>query len=194
DGVLRFHEGAATLGGQLLESTPGEPARQDVAVFPATDSREGHAQRMCQAFLGKTRAVTPGTNELASVGGRTAGNAGVGGGGVELHSEVHLWRIRSNCHASYSARRILTSGPRKGSKVARSCHDDTARWSFPALMHGPLYSLAASSGGWYAKVVPGPLPTPNELLERLKTVAYPAFTRDIVSFGLVPDIGVSSAG
>ena len=42
--------------------------------------------------------------------------------------------------------------------------------------------------------MPGPLPTPNELLERLKTVAYPGFTRDIVSFGLVRDIEVLSAG
>jgi ATP-binding protein involved in chromosome partitioning len=37
-------------------------------------------------------------------------------------------------------------------------------------------------------------PTPTELLERLKAVQYPGFTRDIVSFGLVRDIEVSSAG
>lgn len=38
------------------------------------------------------------------------------------------------------------------------------------------------------------MPTPQELLERLKKVPYPGFTRDIVSFGLVRDIEVSSAG
>jgi ATP-binding protein involved in chromosome partitioning len=37
-------------------------------------------------------------------------------------------------------------------------------------------------------------PTPNDLLERLKTVPYPGFTRDIVSFGVVRDIEISSAG
>jgi ATP-binding protein involved in chromosome partitioning len=41
--------------------------------------------------------------------------------------------------------------------------------------------------------VAGSPPTPNDLLERLKTVPYPGFTRDIVSFGLVRDIEVSSA-
>src|SRR5215470_15802626 len=38
------------------------------------------------------------------------------------------------------------------------------------------------------------MPTPQELLERLKVIPYPGFTRDIVSFGLVRDIEVSSAG
>ncbi len=42
--------------------------------------------------------------------------------------------------------------------------------------------------------MPGSHPTPNDLLERLKSVPYPGFTRDIVSFGLVRDIEVSSAG
>jgi ATP-binding protein involved in chromosome partitioning len=42
--------------------------------------------------------------------------------------------------------------------------------------------------------VPGSPPTPNELLDRLKSVPYPGFTRDIVSFGVVRDIEVSSAG
>src|SRR5262245_45384557 len=42
--------------------------------------------------------------------------------------------------------------------------------------------------------MPGRMPTPQELLEHLKTVQYPGFTRDIVSFGLVRDIEVSSAG
>ena len=36
--------------------------------------------------------------------------------------------------------------------------------------------------------------TPQDLLERLKDVPYPGFTRDIVSFGLVRDIEISSAG
>jgi ATP-binding protein involved in chromosome partitioning len=36
--------------------------------------------------------------------------------------------------------------------------------------------------------------TPKEVLERLKTVPYPGFTRDIVSFGVVRDIEVSSGG
>ena len=45
-----------------------------------------------------------------------------------------------------------------------------------------------------ALVVADSPPTPNGLLERLKTVPYPGFTRDIVSFGLVRDIEISSAG
>jgi hypothetical protein len=44
-----------------------------------------------------------------------------------LHSEVHSGGPICNGHASLDARRILTSGPRKGSKVAISCQDDTAR-------------------------------------------------------------------
>ena len=35
-------------------------------------------------------------------------------------------------------------------------------------------------------------PTPQELLETLKAVKYPGFSRDIVSFGLVKDIQVGS--
>src|SRR5262245_66446159 len=38
------------------------------------------------------------------------------------------------------------------------------------------------------------MPTPQELLARLKTIPYPGFSRDIVSFGLVRDIEISSAG
>src|SRR6185369_8506046 len=38
------------------------------------------------------------------------------------------------------------------------------------------------------------MPTPQELLARLKTISYPGFNRDIVSFGLVRDIEVTSAG
>ena len=38
------------------------------------------------------------------------------------------------------------------------------------------------------------MPTPPELLERLKTVPYPGFSRDIVSFGLIRDIEVSAKG
>jgi ATP-binding protein involved in chromosome partitioning len=38
------------------------------------------------------------------------------------------------------------------------------------------------------------MPTPEAILEHLKAVAYPGFSRDIVSFGLVKDIEVSSAG
>jgi len=38
------------------------------------------------------------------------------------------------------------------------------------------------------------MPTPQELLARLKTIPYPGFSRDIVSFGLVRDIEVSAAG
>ena len=37
------------------------------------------------------------------------------------------------------------------------------------------------------------VPTPQEILERLTKVAYPGFTRDIVSFGMVKDIEVSSS-
>lgn len=36
--------------------------------------------------------------------------------------------------------------------------------------------------------------TPQEILEELKQVKYPGYTRDIVSFGLVRDIEVASAG
>src|SRR5258706_9421513 len=38
------------------------------------------------------------------------------------------------------------------------------------------------------------MPTPQDLLARLRTIPYPGFTRDIVSFGLVRDIEVSAAG
>ena len=38
------------------------------------------------------------------------------------------------------------------------------------------------------------MPTPQDLLARLKTIPYPGFSRDIVSFGLVRDIEVSSGG
>ncbi len=38
------------------------------------------------------------------------------------------------------------------------------------------------------------MPTPQELLESLKRVPYPGFTRDIVSFGLIKDIETSAAG
>jgi ATP-binding protein involved in chromosome partitioning len=37
------------------------------------------------------------------------------------------------------------------------------------------------------------VPSPQEILERLKKVPYPGFTRDIVSFGMVKDIEVSSS-
>ena len=36
--------------------------------------------------------------------------------------------------------------------------------------------------------------TPQAILEALKRVPYPGFTRDIVSFGMVKDIEVSSTG
>jgi ATP-binding protein involved in chromosome partitioning len=42
--------------------------------------------------------------------------------------------------------------------------------------------------------MPPPSPTPQELLERLKEVKYPGFSRDIVSFGLVKDIQVGAGG
>jgi ATP-binding protein involved in chromosome partitioning len=38
------------------------------------------------------------------------------------------------------------------------------------------------------------MPTPQEILERLRSVRYPGFTRDVVSFGLIRDIEVGSAG
>jgi len=38
------------------------------------------------------------------------------------------------------------------------------------------------------------VPTPQAILEVLKRVPYPGFSRDIVSFGMVKDIEVSSAG
>jgi metal-sulfur cluster biosynthetic enzyme len=38
------------------------------------------------------------------------------------------------------------------------------------------------------------MPTPQELLETLRHVKYPGFTRDIVSFGMVRDIQIGSRG
>lgn len=38
------------------------------------------------------------------------------------------------------------------------------------------------------------MPTPQELLEVLKRVKYPGFSRDIVAFGMVKDIAVGGAG
>jgi ATP-binding protein involved in chromosome partitioning len=38
------------------------------------------------------------------------------------------------------------------------------------------------------------MPTPQEILEELKHVRYPGYTRDIVSFGIVKDIEIASAG
>jgi len=38
------------------------------------------------------------------------------------------------------------------------------------------------------------MPTPQEVLEALRRVRYPGYTRDIVSFGMVKDVQVSSSG
>jgi ATP-binding protein involved in chromosome partitioning len=38
------------------------------------------------------------------------------------------------------------------------------------------------------------MPTPQEILEDLKTIKYPGYTRDVVSFGIVRDIEVGGAG
>src|SRR5262245_11108832 len=38
------------------------------------------------------------------------------------------------------------------------------------------------------------MPTPQEILEELKQLRYPGYTRDIVSFGIVRDIEIASAG
>jgi ATP-binding protein involved in chromosome partitioning len=38
------------------------------------------------------------------------------------------------------------------------------------------------------------VPSPQEILDALRGVPYPGFTRDIVSFGLVRDVEISSAG
>jgi ATP-binding protein involved in chromosome partitioning len=38
------------------------------------------------------------------------------------------------------------------------------------------------------------MPTPQEILEELKKVKYPGYSRDIVSFGLIKDIEVASSG
>jgi ATP-binding protein involved in chromosome partitioning len=38
------------------------------------------------------------------------------------------------------------------------------------------------------------MPTPHEILEDLKQIKYPGYTRDIVSFGIVQDIEVATAG
>jgi len=153
-GVLGLDEGAAAFGSQLLERAPREPARQHVAVFPAADGREGHAQGMGQAFLSETGAVTPGANELASVSGRTAGNAGVGGGGVELHSEVHLEAAMSNGHASLDTRKSLRPALGKAPKSpdrVRSIRQ-AGLMSHPCTL--PRIALAARGGGWYSRVWP----------------------------------------
>src|SRR5262249_28031103 len=94
---LKLDEGATALGSKLLEGWPGESARENVAVLPAADRGEGHAQGMGEALLGETGTVTPSADELASICGGTARDAGVvGGGSVELHSEVHLAAAQSN--------------------------------------------------------------------------------------------------
>jgi len=38
------------------------------------------------------------------------------------------------------------------------------------------------------------MPTPQEILEQLKKVRYPGFTRDIVSFGIIKDVEVAQPG
>jgi ATP-binding protein involved in chromosome partitioning len=38
------------------------------------------------------------------------------------------------------------------------------------------------------------MPTPQEVLDRLRAVPYPGFTRDIVSFGLVKDVEIGGRG
>src|SRR5437016_13978034 len=38
------------------------------------------------------------------------------------------------------------------------------------------------------------MPGPQEVLEALRSVRYPGYTRDIVSFGMVKDVQVSSSG
>src|SRR5262245_59425695 len=38
------------------------------------------------------------------------------------------------------------------------------------------------------------MPTPQEILEKLRSIAYPGFSRDIVSFGLVKDIEIGGRG
>ncbi len=38
------------------------------------------------------------------------------------------------------------------------------------------------------------MPTPQEILEELKKVRYPGFTRDIVSFGIIKDIEIAQSG
>src|SRR2546430_11149106 len=38
------------------------------------------------------------------------------------------------------------------------------------------------------------MPAPQEVLEALRSVKYPGYTRDIVSFGMVKDVQVSSSG
>ncbi|MGH7863563.1 MAG: P-loop NTPase, partial [Candidatus Binataceae bacterium] len=38
------------------------------------------------------------------------------------------------------------------------------------------------------------MPSPHEILDELKRVKYPGFTRDIVSFGIVKDVQVATAG
>ncbi len=38
------------------------------------------------------------------------------------------------------------------------------------------------------------MPTPQEILAELKKIKYPGFSRDIVSFGMIKDIEVASAG
>lgn len=38
------------------------------------------------------------------------------------------------------------------------------------------------------------MPTPQDILEELKKVKYPGYTRDIVSFGIIKDIEIATAG
>jgi ATP-binding protein involved in chromosome partitioning len=61
-------------------------------------------------------------------------------------------------------------------------------------MHASLISLRAAGPVDKRGDMSSERPTPTELLEKLKGVPYPGFTRDIVSFGVVRDVEVSSTG
>jgi ATP-binding protein involved in chromosome partitioning len=59
-----------------------------------------------------------------------------------------------------------------------------------ACRRRPRAQISPVRPAWYA----GGMTTPHELLEVLKQVKYPGFSRDIVSFGIVRDIQIGSQG
>src|SRR5262245_62981063 len=115
-------------------------------------------------------------------------------GGVLSCIAKSIWRDRgatampAQTHEE-SLHPALGKAPKSPDRVSRIRQDGLLLHECTAGPH-----RLAAHGGWLLGEDVAGSPTPNDLLERLKTVPYPGFTRDIVSFGLVRDIEVSSAG
>ena len=61
-------KGAAAFGRKLLQLAPGEPARQNAAVLPPVEGRQGHAARARELLLSHSRTAAPRTDHLGGVG------------------------------------------------------------------------------------------------------------------------------